>query len=127
MRGQTTVVIVATRATTDSEDGYGYNNLIGVANPDGRGNTDGCLYVLNSGSKGVGFYKLADGKTVGYGKACLWYDSSTTARAFFGFDETTGISENEIMRNEGNESFLTWNCGDFLFNLHNRNRPRVLS
>ena len=87
---------VMTLTDEDSEDGYGYNSLYGVTDPDGRENDDNCLYVLNNGSQGVGFYKLAAGKTIGYGKACLWYDGSTTAPEFFSFDVanvTTGMSD----------------------------------
>ena len=48
------------------------------------------MYVLNNGSKGVGFYKLTSGKTLGVGKAYLTY-SGVTAPSFFGFGETTSI------------------------------------
>ena len=56
----------------------------------------GNAYVLNNGSAGVGFYKLAAYNestgvgTIGANKAYLTYDGAL-AREFFGFDETTGI------------------------------------
>ena len=56
----------------------------------------GKAYVLNNGSAGVGFYKLAAYNestgvgTIGANKAYLTYDGAL-AREFFGFDETTGI------------------------------------
>ena len=60
-------------------------------NPEGEGN-DGNFYVLNyKAATGVGFYKLADGKKLGYGKAYLSY-SGSLAPGYFGFGETTGIN-----------------------------------
>ena len=58
-------------------------------------------YVLNTGSQGVGFYKLASGKTIGLGKAYLTYSGggAAAARGYFLFDETTGI---EMPTAEGN-------------------------
>ena len=50
---------------------------------------DGTIYVLADGTKGVGFYKLADGEKVPAGKAYLKITS--TAREFIGFDGATGI------------------------------------
>lgn len=91
---------VMTLTTTDSSDEYLYNNLTGVSDPAGRDN-DGCFYVLNyKAATGVGFYKLAASKTtLEYGKAFLWYDSSSSAplRDYFEFlqDETTGIQQTE--------------------------------
>ena len=62
------------------------NQLVGTAtaitNP-------GNAYVLSKGAKGVGFYKLTSGGTIGANKAYLTY--SAGAREFFLFDETTGI------------------------------------
>ena len=51
----------------------------------------GNAYVLNKGSQGVGFYKLADGKTIGANKAYLTYDGGKGVKQFFLFDEATGI------------------------------------
>jgi len=80
------------------------NNLQGtsttISNP-----SYGNVYVLNNKSAGVGFYKLSEGGTIGFGKAYL--DASVVgAPEFLAFDEdVTGISEIEKMRNEENESF----------------------
>ena len=53
----------------------------------------GNIYVLNKGTNGVGFYKLKSTGTIGANKAYLTYSGggSAGARAFFLFDETTGI------------------------------------
>lgn len=88
---------VMTLTTTNSSDLYEYNNLIGVDDKEGKDN-DGSFYVLNNGSKGVGFYKLADGKKLGYGKAYLWYDSSSAPELDYlefnyGNGNTTGVNE----------------------------------
>ena len=62
-----------------------------MSDPEGNDN-DGYFYVLNNGSKGVGFYKLKATTTkLGYGKAYLWY-SGSLAPGYFGFGETTGIN-----------------------------------
>ena len=58
----------------------------------------GNIYVLNKGSQGVGFYKLSASGTIDANKAYLTYSAS--ARDFFGFDETTGISEKVIVNSE---------------------------
>ena len=100
---------VMTLTTEDSSDPYGYNSLAGVSDPDGRDN-DGNLFVLNNGTNGVGFYKLAASKTtLEYGKACLWYDGAL-APSFLGFDETTGI--NAV---NGSESMVN---GSDIYNLN---------
>ena len=81
---------VMTLTTSPSSDSQA-NSLKGVDNPEGEGN-DGNFYVLNyKAATGVGFYKLADGKKLGYGKAYLWY-SGSLAPGYFGFGETTGIN-----------------------------------
>ena len=81
---------VLTPTSSSSSDAQS-NSLFGVANSNGQGTqTDGTFYVLNKGSKGVGFYKLASGNSVGNGKAYLTY-SGALAREFFLFDEATGI------------------------------------
>ena len=81
------VMTLTTSASGDSQA----NSLEGVSDPEGEDN-DGCFYVLNNGSKGVGFYKLKATTTkLGYGKAYLWYDSSS-APSFLGFgDDATSI------------------------------------
>jgi hypothetical protein len=57
-----------------------------------NGNANGNIYVLNTGSKGAGFYKLAENGTVPANKAYLVYDGAAGARDYFLFDETTAIS-----------------------------------
>ena len=91
---------VLTQTSSSSSDAQS-NSLIGVANQNGQGTlTDGTFYVLNKGSKGVGFYKLASGNSVGNGKAYLTY-SGAGAREFFLFeDDATGINEELRMKNE---------------------------
>ncbi len=84
--------IVMTLTETDSNNDFSDNQLEGVYDPAGE-KSDGNMYALNKGAQGVGFYKLADGSTLGYGKAYLWYDGSSSS-SFFGFDgETTGVNE----------------------------------
>lgn len=79
------------RLTTDAPEDNKTNSLDGVSDPKGLP-ADGYMYVLGKGSQGVGFYKLADGKTLGVGKAYLFYTGSN-AREFFLFDDdATGIS-----------------------------------
>lgn len=79
--------------TLTTEDGsYNYSkNVLNYVDPYGTAVVgNGSIYVLNSTvENGVGFYKLATGKTLGVGKAYLNYGAG--ARDFFGFDETTGI------------------------------------
>ena len=91
-----TITLLPVENTTATLDG---NQLLGtttaIANP-------GNAYVLNKGTNGVGFYKLSASGTIGANKAYLTY-SGATAREFFGFDETTGISatqnDNEKINN----------------------------
>jgi len=87
--------ITMTSTTSESSDDYSGNSLIGtmtsITNP-------GNAYVLNKGSQGVGFYKLSASGTIDANKAYLTYSAS--ARDFFGFDETTGISEKVIVNSE---------------------------
>lgn len=51
----------------------------------------GNIYVLNKGTNGVGFYKLASDGTIGANKAYLTYSAPTATRGYFLFDEATGI------------------------------------
>ena len=87
--------ITMTSTTSESSDDYSGNSLIGtmtsITNP-------GNAYVLNKDSQGVGFYKLSASGTIDANKAYLTYSAS--ARDFFGFDETTGISEKVIVNSE---------------------------
>ena len=74
----------------DSADEYDNNDLRGV-HPSVNVVGDGTIYVLNyTPENGVGFYKLADDKKLGIGKAYLEYDGALSN--FFGFeDETTSV------------------------------------
>lgn len=84
--------ITLTRSNKRSSNDFSGNSLRGVYNVKGWVG-DGYTYVLNKGSQGIGFYKLATGKKVGVGKAFLTYSApaSASAREFFGFSEATGI------------------------------------
>ena len=83
--------IVMTLKTTDGNNDWSDNSLIGVTVSTGKSIESGYnFYVLNKGSQGVGFYKLASGKKVGVGKAYLKV-SASNAREFFLFDDATGI------------------------------------
>ena len=78
--------------TTDGGNDFTYNQLAGVSDPAGKTAANpSTTFVLNNGTQGVGFYRLAKGKTLGVGKAYLTY-SGSLAPEFFGFDgNTTGI------------------------------------
>ena len=65
-----------------------------------NGNANGNIYVLHKGSKGAGFYKLAENGTVPANKAYLVYDGAAGARDYFLFDETTSISEELRVKSE---------------------------
>ena len=84
--------ITMTLTSTASGNDFTSNSLEGVWDAAGLTAADpSTTYVLNNGSQGVGFYKLAAGKTLGVGKAYLTY-SGSLAPEFFGFDgNTTGI------------------------------------
>ena len=80
----TSSTITLTPATTTAtlEGNQLQGTATAITNP-------GNAYVLSKGAKGVGFYKLSSGGTIGANKAYLTY--SAGARDFFLFDETTGI------------------------------------
>ena len=87
--------------TDDSSSNEDNNSLSGVMSSSGRTVTDpSTTYVLNNGSQGVGFYKLAGGNTLEAYKAYLKYDGGGAgARAFIGFDEATGIEGVSVNEN----------------------------
>ena len=86
----TASTITMTLVTSNSSNDFNGNSLKGVATAVGK-TSDGTTYVLNNGTQGVGFYRLATGKTLGVGKAYLTYDGAL-APEFLGFgNETTGI------------------------------------
>lgn len=92
-------VMTKTADTSSNEDA---NSLRGVLSSL-TASDPSTIYVLNNGSQGVGFYKLAGGNTLGAYKAYLKYDGDGAgARAFIGFDEATSIeslSVNECFEN----------------------------
>ena len=80
--------------TTAASGDTNSNDLKGVDNVDGK-ESDGSMYVLNyKAAIGVGFYKLASGKKLGYGKAYL-DNSSAPNYMNFDEDETTEINSIE--------------------------------
>ena len=83
LKSTSSTITLTPATTTETLEG---NQLQGtttaITNP-------GNAYVLNKGAKGVGFYKLSSGGTIGANKAYLTY--SAGAREFFLFDETTDI------------------------------------
>ena len=102
LKSTTGSTISLTLTTTASSNDFSSNDLSGVSAAAGMTATDpSTTYVLNTGSQGVGFYKLASGKTIGLGKAYLTYSGggAAAARGYFLFDETTGI---EMPTAEGN-------------------------
>lgn len=86
--------IVMTLTSTASGNDFSSNSLEGVSDAAGlTAANPSTTYVLNyKESTGVGFYKLASGKTLGVGKAYLTY-SGSGAPSFLGFDETTGMND----------------------------------
>lgn len=84
--------IIMSPSNSGGTGDYSNNSLEGtmseITNP-----SYGSVYVLNKTTEnGVGFYKLSSGGTIGAGKAYLTYDGSAGVRAFFPFEDTTGIS-----------------------------------
>ncbi len=82
--GNYTGVITTTDATVD-------NDLKANATKITGGN--GSIYVLNNGTKGIGFYQLSKQGTLAAGKAYLEIASNAKAYTFV-WDESTGIEEN---------------------------------
>ncbi len=89
------VPVLASTATFDSTEGNRFvavSETITALATAGDGVTN---YILNNGSKGVGFYR-ANGKKVAAGKAYLTLDNSTHVKALvFDEDDATGIAEVE--------------------------------
>ena len=87
--------------TTGSFQGTSSLNGNGTTEPKSKADLGaGNIYVLNTGSKGAGFYKLADDGTVPANKAYFVYDGAAGARDYFLFDETTSISEELRVKSE---------------------------
>ena len=96
---------VMTLTTASSSDTQG-NDLVGTSatmtNP-------GNAYVLNNGTDGVGFYKLASTGTIEFGKAYLV--ATAGAREFLTFGETTSLTPIPSPIGEG---------GDVIYDIHGR-------
>ena len=92
----TTGPISLTLTSTDSGNDFsiadGKTGLTGVSDPAGKA-ADGSTYVLNKkAGTGVGFYKLADGKKVGVGKAYITYTTSAPELDYLEFTYGDGIT-----------------------------------
>ena len=88
-----TVITMTKTETNSTFQGTSSLNGNGTTEPKSKADLGtGNIYVLNTGKKGAGFYKLADDGTVPANKAYLVYDGAAGARDYFLFDETTAIS-----------------------------------
>ena len=88
-----TVITMTKTETNSSFQGTSSLNGNGTTEPKSKADLGtGNIYVLNTGTKGAGFYKLAENGTVPANKAYLVYDGAAGARDYFLFDETTAIS-----------------------------------
>ncbi len=89
-KGNNPVMTLTKSSSSDTQT----NNLTGVSAVVGVTTADpSTTYVLNyTAANGVGFYRLASGKTLGVGKAYLTY-SGGGSREFFGFGETTSMNK----------------------------------
>ena len=89
--------ITMTRTNTAPAGDFSGNSLTGtmssLTNP-------GNAYVLNKGTNGVGFYRLASSGTIGANKAYLTYSGSLVREFFLFEDDATGINEELRVRNE---------------------------
>ena len=82
--GNYTGVITTTDATVDNDLKANATKITGG---------DGSIYVLNNGTKGIGFYQLSETGTLAAGKAYLKITSNAKAYTFV-WNESTGIEEN---------------------------------
>lgn len=62
----------------------------------------GSVYALSKKSSGLGFYKLADGATIGANKGYLV--TTGAARDFLSLEETTGIKERGMEQGDGSHT-----------------------
>ncbi len=89
--------ITMTRTNATPAGDFSGNSLMGtmssLANP-------GNAYVLNKGTNGVGFYRLASSGTIGANKAYLTYSGSLVREFFLFEDDATGINEELRVKNE---------------------------
>lgn len=81
--GDYTGVITTTNANVDNDLKANATEITG----------NGSIYVLNNGTKGIGFYQLAETGTLAAGKAYLEMTSNAKAYTFV-WNESTGIEEN---------------------------------
>lgn len=81
--GDYTGAITTTEATVDNDLKANATEITG----------NGSIYVLNNGTKGIGFYQLSETGTLAAGKAYLEITSSAKAYTFV-WNESTGIEEN---------------------------------
>lgn len=71
-----TASITLTRTTAGSSNDFTGNDLAGVSDVAGA-TSDGTFYALNSGTEGVGFYRVASGTKVALGNAYVTSESSS--------------------------------------------------
>ena len=93
LKAKTGSLTMTKTENTGSFQGTSSLNGNGTTEPKSKADLGaGNIYVLNTGTKGAGFYKLAENGTVPANKAYLVYDGAAGARDYFLFDETTAIS-----------------------------------
>ncbi len=101
LKAKTGSLTMTKTETTGSFQGTSSLNGNGTTEPKSKADLGaGNIYVLNTGKKGAGFYKLAENGTVPANKAYLVYDGAAGARDYFLFDETTSISEELRVKSE---------------------------
>ena len=107
--------VALTPQAAASTDDYTDNELLGTDAPIAQ--EAGCnYYVLSKKSDVFGFYKLADSKKLGAGKAYLKVPTTTTAREFLGIDaeETTAI------RTTNYTNYTNYTNSDSIYDLQGR-------
>ena len=82
--------ITMTRTNATPAGDFSGNSLTGTMS---RLTNPGNAYVLNKGTNGVGFYRLASSGTIGANKAYLTYSGSLVREFFLFEDDATGINE----------------------------------
>ena len=84
----TSASITMTRTNAAPAGDFSGNSLTGTMS---RLTNPGNAYVLNKGTNGVGFYRLASSGTIGANKAYLTYSGSLVREFFLFEDDATGI------------------------------------
>ena len=108
LKSTTGSTISLTLTTTASSNDFSSNSLLGVSAAAGLTAPDpSTIYVLNNGSQGVGFYKLAGGNTLEANEAYLTYDGS---EEFLGFSssEPAEPATYTVSLKEGTEDATSW-------------------